>query len=179
MDNNLFLGPDANARFLLERLRGHHEEGAIGAQTQVMDSILLSSDPESGVTGEFVTRPGMMLALRMEPSGQQQPRWQSMHIPLGPIEIAPGSIFGVVIKSSAPASITTQICLRSGRAEGFVDQHFTKTLVSFAQPSTHLDVLEMKNLPTVPRSAPWRDLILFFRPGRVEIELTDIRIFLV
>ncbi|MFN3276363.1 MAG: hypothetical protein ACK41U_17030 [Paracoccus sp. (in: a-proteobacteria)] len=180
MTNNILTGPDAQARFVLQTLRAQDNSGTIGpGDNPLGESAFLSLDPEAAVKGQFQSVPGEIISLSMRPATGQTPRWQGYHIPLGPFDMSDAGVFGVVARSTAPASITTRICLRSGRDGQFTDKFLPKTMVSFSQSSTHLDLLDLSTVPDVPRQADWRDLILFFRPGPVEITLQDLRLFLV
>lgn len=179
MVNNLFLGPDGQARFLLQSLQACETSGKISdPTTRIIEGIQLSSDPEARVAGEFSSPVGEILRLKAAPRGGTHARWQALHVTLGPADISGAGALGVMIRSRAPSSMTTRICLRSGREGGFVDHFLPKTLISFAQDSTHLDVIELSQAPDLPRQADWRDLILFFRPGPVELELRDLRLFI-
>ncbi|MFN3526082.1 MAG: hypothetical protein ACK4YU_08315 [Paracoccus sp. (in: a-proteobacteria)] len=180
MTNNILTGPDAQARFVLQMLRTQDSKGTIGpGDNPLSEGSFLSIDPEAGVTGRYQSTPGEVVSLTMQPATGKKPRWQGYHIPLGPFDMSEAGVFGVVARSIAPASVTTRICLRSGRDGQFTDSFLPKTMVSFSQASTHLDVLDLSNAPDVPRRAQWRELILFFRPGPVELTLQDLRLFLV
>lgn len=180
MTNNLFLGPDAQARFLMQNLMAHDGKGEITrTETHVIDGVHLSNDPEADITGTYESRPGELLRLKAVPRGDARPRWQALHVAMGPADLSGAGVLGVVIRSRAPASITTRVCLRSGRDGAFVDNFFAKSMISFAQESTHLDVIDLARTPDLPRSAQWRDLVLFFRAGEVELELLDLRLFIV
>lgn len=180
MTNNILTGPDAQARFVLQMLRAQDVSGAIGpGDIPVGEGAFLSIDPEAGVKGQFQSPPGQVISLSMQPASGKKPRWQGCHIPLGPFDMTDAGVFGVVARSVAPASVTTRVCLRSGRDGQFTDSFLPKTMVSFSQASTHLDLLDLSSAPDVPRQAQWRELILFFRPGPVELTLQDLRLFLV
>ncbi|KFI24240.1 hypothetical protein [Paenirhodobacter enshiensis] len=177
--NNLFLGADAQARFLFQSLKAHKESGTIkGLETQIVDGVRFSNDPEAGITGEYASDEGNLISARMHPGKVDHPRWQALHVSLGPAPLADAMLLGVAIKSRAPQSITTRLCIRSGRDGEFIDTFLPKTMISFAEPSLHLDVLPLDQVPDLPRSAQWRDLILFFRPGDVDIDLLDARLFI-
>lgn len=179
MTDNLFLGPDAQTRFSLQMLRAHEGRGKIsGDRTLVMDGIFLSTDPDAKITGDYSASAANLLKLRMRP-GKGPARWQGLHVVMGPVDLSDAAVIGVVARSQAPLSFTTRICLRSGGGGQFIDTFFPKTMVSFAQASTHLDVLEIARLPDLPRQAQWRDLILFFQGSDVDLELLDLRFFTV
>lgn len=176
--NNLLIGPDAQARFVLQSLKTYEGAGKIErGKTHVMDGVFFSNDPNAEVQGKFVSRKSEMLSLCMKPVSASPPRWQALHLQLGELNLTGALLFGVAIKSQAPSSTTARLCLRSGQDREFLDTFLTKTLVSFSEPSVHLDVIEIDKTPDLPRKANWRDLILFFRVGEVELDLQDIRLF--
>lgn len=179
MADNILLGPDAQTRFSLQMLRAHEGQGKItGDRTPIMDGIFLSTDPDANIRGEYHANGANLLKLHMRP-GRGPARWQGLHVAMGPVDLGGPAVIGVVARSQAPSSFTTRICLRSGGDGQFVDTFFPKTMVSFAQASTHLDLLEIATLPDLPRQAQWRDLILFFQGSDVDLELLDLRFFAV
>lgn len=180
MTENIILGPDAQIRFALQRLRIYEGEGEIsGANTQIIDGAFLSNDPEAGIVGSYVSSSANLIKLQQRVEGASSSRWQGLHIVMGPMPLSDAAVIGIVARSVAPTSITTRICVRSGRNGKFIDTFFPKTMVSFAAPSTHLDIMEISKTPDLPHQAQWRDLILFFRNGDLDIELLDLRLFVV
>ena len=167
-------------RFSLQRLHAFKGDGNIsGANTNLLEGIFFSSDPDAGIKGTYASNPDNMLSVKMRHEGKAQPRWQAFHISMGNVDLEQAAVLGVVLRSQAPASITTRICLRSQKDGEFLDYFFPKTLVSFSEPSTHIDLIDLASASDIPRSALDRDLILFFRPGEVELELLDLRLFIV
>ena len=178
MTNNILLGPDAQVRFSLQLLRAYEGKGVIsGATTPVIDGIFLSNDPEAGVSGSFTSSKDNAVKLEMRVNSGIAPRWQAMHITMGEVDLTDAAIFGIMARSFAPASVTTRICIRTGRDDQFVDTFFPKTMVSFGKTSTHLDVLDLNGISDLPRRGTWREMILFFRPGDVNLDLLDLRVF--
>lgn len=163
----------------LQTLRRHDGEGRIGGgATPILDGVFLSNDADARITGDYRCADTNMIKVQMRPGSEAPSRWQGMHIVMGPAGLDGAAVVGIVARSRSAASITTRLCIRSGRGDRFVDTFFPKTMVSFAQPSTHLDILEIASTPDLPRQAGWRDLILFFRTGEVDLELLDMRLFI-
>ncbi|RJE80945.1 hypothetical protein [Paracoccus sp. JM45] len=178
MQDNILIGPDAHSRFTLQMLRAHEGQGEIlGGKHQVIDGVFMSCDPNSDVSGNFTSDLSNMLNISIRSS--KNLLWQALHIELGDLNLGSTAVLGVVVRSQAASSITTRLCVRSGNGEHFVDTFFSKTMVSFAQPSTHLDVLDLASAVDLPKQAKWRELILFFRAGDVDIDLLDLRLFAV
>lgn len=178
MHDNIIIGPDAQGRFTLQMLRVHQGQGTIkSGKSQIIDGVYMSCDPDTVVTGRYRSDADNMLNIRMQVS--RNPRWQALHVELGDLRLGDTAVVGVVVRSRAEASITTRLCLRSGNGGHFVDSFFSKTMVSFARPSTHLDMMDLAANADLPRLAEWRDLVLFFRAGDVSVDLLDIRLFAV
>lgn len=178
MHDNIFIGPDAQSRFTLQMLRAHQGQGAIkGGRCKIIDGVYMSCDPDAVVRGHYQSNADNMLNIRIQAT--LNPRWQALHVELGNLNLGEAAVVGVVARSRAEASITTRLCLRSGNEGHFVDSYFSKTMVSFAQPSTHLDVMDLAANTDLPKQAEWRDLILFFRAGDVSVDLLDVRLFVV
>ena len=99
---------------------------------------------------------------------------------LGAADLTQAQTLGMICKSASAYATTFQPCLRSGRTEGgFTDHFFRKRVLTHGQPSLHLDALLMEAEPEIPRKAPWRELLLFFRPETSRIDLQDLRLFIV
>lgn len=180
MQDNLFLGPDADIRFALSALRAHEGSGTITAEkTVILNGITLSYSPNGQLQGKYRSGPDNMLSISMTCRSRSFPQWQCLTIPLGAMDLTGAAAIGIIARTSSPQSTLSRFTLRSGRDGDFVDQGFGKSLVSFAAPSTHLDVIEIAKAPSLPLQAQWRDLILFFRPGPLEIEILDLRFFVV
>lgn len=180
MTNNVFLGPDAQIQFSLQTLRAKETSGQISGEiTDIQDGVFVSNDPNAGVTGEYRAGKNDLVSIRMAPSGSDTSRWQALHIQMGPSDLSSAGVFGVVARSRAPSATVTRLCLRSGRDGQFIDTFFPKAMASFSDPSTHLDVIELDHMSDVPKTADWREFILFFRAGSVEIDLLDLRPFIV
>jgi len=105
--------------------------------------------------------------------------WLALHLSVGGIDLRDAAVFGVVCKSRAPEATTFQFCLRSPTADGFRDAFLPKHVVSYAQTSTHIDLLKLDSREDVPAQAKWRDLVLFFSTQSAAIELIDLRVFVV
>lgn len=178
MTDNILIGPDAHSRFTLQMLRHHEGAGDLhSGSLPVTDGVSLSTDAEAEVVGDYCCRADNMIQVRMDAAEGR--RWQALHIHLGDVNLANAGVLGIVARSVAPASTTTRLCIRSGNDDQFMDTFFSKTMVSFAQPSTHMDVMDIAAMPDLPRQAQWRDLILFFRAGDISIDLLDLRFFVV
>lgn len=177
MTHNLDLGPDAGANHLLALLRGLSFSGPVASDSPLLPGLFFSLDPESSTQLRCHSAPGMMV--EAEFTVARPGRWMALHINLSEADLRGRQVLGVVCKSHSPAATTFRLCLRSGREGGFTDTFFRKTVVAYAETSTHLDALMLDAEPGLPTEAPWRELVLFFRPETSKITLQDLRIFIV
>lgn len=175
MDHNLRLGPDADATNALAMLRGAAFDKPLDGDPLV-PGVFLVPDPAAQMTGTVASEDGTLLRLRTEV--QTPGAWFGLHVSLGGIDLDRSALVGFACKTRAPATILSRACLRSGEAEGFSDAFFDKHIVSYEAPGLHLDVMEIAPTPALPPHAPWRELILFFPTGSFEIELLDLRLFI-
>lgn len=179
MQNNLYLGPDADVRLALDALRAHEGAGSVSDErTTVLNGITLTHGG-ARLGGKFRSRRDNMLSLSLSPKTRAMPNWQCLTVPMGGMDLTGAGVVGIVMRSIAPQATLSRVTLRSGRDGDFVDQPFGKAVASYAAPSTHLDVIEIGSAPALPLQAQWRDLILFFAPGPLEIDILDLRVFVV
>lgn len=178
MTDNLDFGPDAQANHALAVLRGLSFEGELAPGQALVPGIFFTWDGESEMRVTGKSQPGQLLEAGFTASRPGQ--WLSLHVALGAADLTGAQTFGLVCKSASPYATTFQPCLRSGLAEGgFSDHFFRKRVLTHGQPSLHLDALLMEADPELPRTAPWRELVLFFRPETSRIDLQDLRLFIV
>ena len=176
MTHSLDLGPEAGSNSTLAALRLLDRPAATLPQGEhLVPGIFLDFDPEARITAEVESRPGSLLSARFTVEGTA--RWLALHIQLGEIDLSDKMILGLACRSTAPESTTFRPCLRNGAAEGFSDLFFRKTAIAYAEPSLHLDALQLDTHPDLALHAPWRELILFFRPETGVIDLQDLRLF--
>lgn len=177
MTHNLDLGPEAEANHRLAVLRGLAAEGDLHSDTAIVPGLFFSFDPESVTRGRFRSQPGRLIEAGFEV--ERPGRWMAMHLKLGGLDLTGRQAVGILCRSAAPEATTFRVCLRSGVEGGFRDTFFDKAVLAHAEPSLHMDMLLPETLPGLPRIAPWRDLILFFRPESSQIDLQDLRLFIV
>lgn len=176
--HNLDLSPDAGANHLLALMRQMDMQGDLTSGLPILQGLFFSLDPDSATTGTYTSAPGLLLD--MDFIVEHPGRWMALHVALGAADLTGRQVLGVVCKSTSPQATTFRVCLRSGQeAGGFVDHFLRKTVVAYASPSLHLDALQPEADPTLPLTAPWRELVLFFRPETSRITLHDLRIFIV
>ncbi len=178
MTHNLDFGPDSQANHALAVLRGMTFKGDLTSDRRLVPGVFLAWDAESDLRARAVSRPGSLLELDF--SVARPGKWLALHVELGAVDFNNLQAVGLVCKVVSPYATTFRTCLRSGQeGGGFVDRFFRKQVLSHSQSSVHLDALLPGVDHDMPRTAPWRELILFFRPETSRIDLQDLRLFMV
>lgn len=185
MTHNLDLGPDAGLTHALALLRAADLTLPVvpGAapDVAVMPGIFLSLDPEGAVRGSLRSAPGRILTLDL--AVDRPGRWIALHFALGETDLAGRLVIGFACRTQAPAATPVRAALRSGTPAGsgggFADRFFRKTIVAHADPSVHVDAIEIVEAADLPAGQTWRDLVLFFRPESQTVDLQDLRLFIV
>lgn len=176
MTHSLDLGPEAGVNSTLATLRALDRAAApLAPGEPLVPGVFMDFDPEARIEAEVESRPGALLSARFTVEGEA--RWMALHVQLGEIDLSDRMLLGLACRSTAPASTTFRPCLRTGAAEGFSDLFFRKTAIAYAEPSLHLDALLSESHPDLTLPAPWRELVLFFRPETGAIDLQDLRLF--
>ncbi len=175
MADNLLLGPEAGINHSLALLRADSFERPVDPRVDLGPNVFFSVDPEASVSGSITSAPGTLLSLHLTPHGPT--RWISIHMKLGGSDLRQVQILGVICRSQAPKSMTFRMTLRSGVAGGFVDTMFRKTAVAYAEDSVHLDLIDLSRDLSVPREAPWREIILMFDTTAIEVTLLNFGVF--
>ena len=175
--NNLFTGADARARSTIAALKSFEGEETFSGDTAILEDCFISLDPKAEIEGSFRATKSNSISIKMTPKGLVQPRWQALNFRLGKFDIDAELLLGIVIKTQSPKSVISHICIRSYVGDGFYDVFFDKTVVSYSEPSVHIDFIETHKKADILNAADWRDLIVFFRPGELDIDILDFRFF--
>lgn len=178
MTHSLDLGPEAEVNALLAQLR-HLDRAAapLAAGEPLLPGLFFATDPEARTGITLESRPGRLFSAEFLVEGRA--RWLALHLKLDSVDLGGKMIVGLCVRCQAAQSNTFRACLRNGRDGGFDDIFFRKTVVAYAEPSLHLDALLIEDHPQLAHSAPWRELVLFFRPESGQIEVQDLRLFVV
>ncbi len=175
MTDNLLLGPEAGINHSLALLRAEAFEKPVDPRVDLAANVFFSVDPEASVSGRIASAPGSLLSLQVIPHSPT--RWISVHFQLGAADLRQVQMLGVICRAQAPKSVTFRLTLRSGVAGGFVDTLFRKTAVAYAEASVHLDLIDLSRDLSVPREAPWREVILNFDTSTIEVTLLNFGVF--
>lgn len=177
MIDNVLFGPESGVNHGLALLRAQSIDKPVRPKVDLVPGIFLSIDPDATVTGTLSSAPGEILSLRVNPEGST--RWISIHLQMGGADLRQVQMLGVVCRSRAPQAMTFRMVLRSGIEGGFVDTAFRKTTVSYAEPSVHMDVLDLTREPAIPRQSGWREIILMFDHTAFDLNLLNFGVFTV
>jgi hypothetical protein len=175
MVDNLFLGPEAGINHSLALLRADTFEKPVDPRVELGPNVFFSVDPDASVSGGISSTPGTLLALHLTPHSPT--RWISVHFQLGGSDLRQVQMLGLICRSQAPKAVTYKITLRSGVAGGFVDTMFRKTGVAYAEASVHLDLIDLSRDLSVPREAPWREIIVNFDTSAIDVTLLNFGVF--
>jgi len=175
MVDNTYLGLEASANHSLALLRAATLDVAVATEVALIPGIFLSVDPEAEVRGKLTSTPGELVSVHFEMP--RPARWAGLHIQMGTLDFTDRKMLGVVCRAQAPKAVTFRICLRSGQDAGFHDTILRKTVVAYAEPSIHLDVLDLAREPLIPKGSTWRELIVFFQPETMDASLLDFHVF--
>ena len=176
MPDSIDLGPEAGVNSRLAALRQMtRNEAGLAANEPLVPGLYFVTDPEAPTTLMIASHPGSLLSARFQVEGQA--RWLGLHLDLSDCALPEKMLLGVAIRSLATSSLTFRLCLRNGREGGFDDIFFRKTAIAYPEASLHLDALTLAEHPALTAPAPWRELILFFRPESGFIDIQDMRVF--
>ncbi len=175
MPDNLNFGPQAGANHALARLRATTLDLPVAAEVPLVPGITFTTDPNAPPRGRLVSTPGALLSLHLDP--QDNPRWISLALDLGVSGLPSEQWLGVVCAVQSPRAITFRILLRTTLDGTPVDSYFRKTVVAYAEPTTHTDVLDLTRDATVPRGPARREVILLFEHMAQDLHLLNLGLF--
>lgn len=175
--DNLQLGPDAQVNHTLAVLRSQKNTQKLADGVSPVPGLFFMIDHAGEVDGQCVTGGGSLL--RLDYTIGNRPRWLALHVQFGEADLTAATLLGIVCKSMATEAAIFRICLRSSTPDGFVDTFMPKHVVSFAEESTHIDLLRLDGNADVPAQAKWRELILFFQTTTAIFDIRDLRVFIV
>lgn len=163
-------------RRTLDSLRAGSASGEIVPETEIVPGLRFVPDPDAGMRGHYTSPAGRLLEI--EVSHDRPARWCGLHLRLDLGDLDGLGVIGLAARFAAPQALAVSPCLRSGTATGFSDCFFSKQVAALPRPLLHLDALETDGRhKTLPRSAPWREIVLFLPTSSFRVDLHDLRIF--
>lgn len=160
----------------LPTLRRDSSEGVITPLTEFQPGLFLNADPHLKPAGQWRSPSGRLLELDVEMGGQGA--WIGLHMTLDATDLPDNGWIGFACRSAAPEDLMIRPCLRSGTEEGFTDCFFDKHVLAAPEPRNHVDAMALARDLCIPRTAPWRELILFLPRQDFRWHLHDLRPFL-
>lgn len=150
-----------------------------GNSQPLAPGITLHLDPDARMTGQWSSPDGRLIEIQTKVT--QPGAWFGLHIglPDAALDLTALRWIGVTARTSAQRGVGVRVALRSGHAGGgFQDDFFGRHMLSQARQSDHQDLLCPADLPDLPTTAPWRELVLFLPPAApLHWALHDLRIF--
>ena len=175
MPDNLSFGPQAGVNHALALLRAGSVDQPVQAEVALVPGITFTTDPNATLRGRLLSAPGALLSLHLDP--QDNPRWISLVLDMGVVDLTGPQWLGVVCAVQSPRATTFRVLLRTTIDGGHVDSYFRKTVVAYAEPTTHTDVLDVTRDATVPRAAARRELILLFEHIAQDLHILNMGVF--
>ena len=162
----------------LAALRRLQSSGPLASEADIVPGLRLSFDTERGaIEAAHAAGPGPLLRLTL--AVERPGRWLTLNLSLGGGVLAEGDVIGVVadLVASAPAEIGLSI--RSGRGKRFRDTAFTDRFA--VGPDGGVQVALHTVVAGTPLADPasWRSLMLRLPPQSLDLEIRDMRIFVV
>ena len=168
--------PAALTRQCLDELRQGASFGDIMPEAEIVSGIRFVPDPDAGMRGRFSSPAGRLL--QIEVTHERPARWCGLHIRLDIDDISDLGLIGLAARFAAPQAVAVAPCIRSGTENGFSDCFFEKQVASLPRPLLHLDAIETDGRhPSLPETAPWRELVLFLPTGGFRLDLHDLKVF--
>lgn len=159
----------------LALLRDARAEGRIAPDLAPLPGLRLSIDPASSPRGRWRSAPGLLIELDIEVTAA--PAWATLHIDLGSLALAPGSLFGLTCRTSGGGLDLVRPLLRSDTGGGPVDLPFPRHLLSRPESALHLDAIDI-DAAGVPSEEARREIVLDLPDYRLLWRLEDLRVFL-
>lgn len=146
---------------------------------RLVPGVTLHLDPAAEARGRWSSPEGRLIELHTTLT--RPGAWFGLHLAL-PANLPPLdriAWIGVAARTGAGRGVGVRVCLRSGLPPGgFHDCFFPRLLLSQGRVGDHLDMIAPARLPDLPRTAPWRELVLFLPPAEgLDWALHDLRVF--
>lgn len=161
----------------LDRQRQHKSAGTLSNYTEFCPGLAIHADPALQVAGEWRSPPGRLLELNVQMGATGA--WIGLHLTFDAPNLSSYGWIGFTCRSAAPKTFMIRPCLRSGTDGGFIDCFFDKHVLTDPETRNHVDTLHLATNRCLPRTAPWRELILFLPRQDFRLHLHDLRPFFV
>jgi len=177
MAKSLFLPPDGPMIFTLAALRALDFTGTGVNGQHIVPGVFFGFDSPAADVLRLESRPGSLIRFSL---GADAPgRWLTFHMTLGAADYSDCKLLGFACRSSAAEPTSFRVCLRSGVEGGHRDVMLGEPVITGPQVSADLDVVNLDDTPTLPLTAPWRELMLVFKTDTPAINLLDFRLIVI
>lgn len=163
--------------FTLAALRALDFTGPAVSGQHLVQGVFFAYETTGADVLQIDSRPGSLVGFRI---GDTPPgRWLTLHFVIGIADYTACQMIGFACRARADSPATIRVCLRSGVEAGHRDVVIGKPVVTGPQGSLHFETLKFDDSPTLPLTAPWREVVLFFQTDTPAITLQDFRLIVI
>ena len=102
--DNLDLGPDAQVNHAIALLRSGEAHVSLADGVTLAPGVFLAVDAEGDVSGKVSIGDDSLVSL--DYTVRDEPRWISMHVGMGGVDLGQAAIFGIGFVTGSPPPIT-------------------------------------------------------------------------
>ena len=160
----------------LRSLRDQGLPTGAGLDQPLGTGLRLHADAPDTMTAQLDSPAGRLLDLRttVDVAGN----WLALRVTLAGFDLRAIAGIGFWMRSAADTPTLTRACLRIGTDDGHDDLMFDQTILSDPSQSDHHALLVCDRHPTLDRTPPWAEFILFLPPAQdLHFSLIDLRLF--
>ncbi len=139
---------------------------------QIVPGVAFQFKPDAGVRAEILDAPGFVV--RLEDRGESP--WFSLTMRLPLSQMQGSRWFGLRVAGAAKHAVTAGAVIRCVRGEEDTEIALPAELVFTATPADNVTFVDLRNRPEIA-AADFAELVLFFRQGSFQLELTGFDVF--
>ena len=169
---------EQTAEAALSSLRQIDSSGPLSSEAEIVPGVRVSFDTERGrIEASHATGTGALLRLSLKV--EQPGRWRSLNISLRGGVLQEGDIIGVVADLMASEAAEISLSVRAGRGKHFRDTPFDDRFAVGPGGGVHVALQTVTAGTSLTDRASWRSLMMRLPPQSLDLELRDMRIFVV
>ena len=169
---------EQTAEAAISALRTLEGSGPLASETDIVPGCRLSFDTERGAM-EASNAAGAGGLLRLSLKVEKPGRWRSLNISLGGAALQEGDVIGVVADMAASEAAEIGLSIRAGRGKRFRDTPFDDRIAVGPAGGVHVALHTVAAGTPLADPASWRTLMLRLPPQNLDLEIRDLRIFVV
>lgn len=162
----------------ISALRTLEGSGPLASEADIVPGCRLSFDTERGAIEAFHAA-GAGNLLRLSLKVDKPGRWRSLNISLGGGALKEGDVIGVVADLAASEAAEISLSIRAGRGKRFRDTAFDDRIAVGPDGGVHVALHTVAAGTPLADPASWRSLMLRLPPQSLELELRDLRFFVI